>query len=140
MLRPLRTELVPRAEYLVYITDEFLEQLLTCHDDTNVQAAVLFHFKMIVAKIEVAGPMAGQKWVKKLESHGSLGEARYNTDHGVAWRFFFKFAWMDGVRVAVFADMDSKSRQDFPRSRYERAARAVDAALVADGLTEARVW
>ncbi len=140
MLTPLRTELVARPEYLVFVSDGFLDQILDCHNDQNVRDAVWVHFKMIVAKLEIAGPQAGKKWVKKLDGHGVLGEGRYNSEQGVAWRFFFKFSRIGQQPVAVFADMDSKNDDDFPDARYVRAGQAIDEVLGREGMRESRDW
>jgi hypothetical protein len=140
MLIPLRTELVANPEYLVFVSEEFLDQILECHNDQNVRDAVWVHFKMIVAKLEIAGPLAGKKWVKKLNGHGVLGEGRYNTEQGVAWRFFFKFSRKGRQRIVVFADMDSKNDDDFPVARYARAGQTVDDVLGREGMRESRDW
>ena len=122
------------------MTEEFLDELIECHGDNTVVNAVINHFKMIAAKIEAAGPYVDPKFVKKLDAHDGLGEGRYNQGRGPAWRFFFKFGTLNGKRVAVFADMDSKSRHDFSHARYRKASQRVDAAFEGEGVKRNKAW
>jgi hypothetical protein len=122
-----------------YGSDAFADWLADCHLDPNVFMRVYAHFVNIVDKIELSGPHADAKWVKKLEGYGGLGEARYNDGTG-AYRMFFKFGRLGLEPVAVFADGDRKNSDDFPPERYEKALRLVDACLESEGVDEAKDW
>ena len=137
-MRPLGDrDRVPRPLWLVFGSDDFIEWLMSCHDDNRAFMRVYAHFLHAVDKIELAGPHADPKWVEKLRGGSGLWKVNYNDDTG-AYRMFFKFGRRNGQRVAVFADGDRKTRDDFTPERYEKAERRVDACLSGEGVTEAK--
>jgi hypothetical protein len=121
-------------------TDEFVEWLSTCHEDYNVFQRVYGHLLDTVDKLELVGPRIDPKWGKKLRGCNGLGEARYNDSGSRAFRSFFKFGRLNGQRVVLFADGDSKTSDDFLPVRYVRAGRLVDEAMAAHGIVLAQDW
>ena len=139
-MRPLGGR-VTNPRWTAYACDDFIIWLSDCHPDKRAFVRVYAHFMNCVDKIEIAGPLAGTKWVEKLKGkeHRDLGKVNYDDSVG-AFRFFFKFGTLNGRPVAVFADGDYKTSDDFRPERYERALRTVEACLAANGVKEAQVW
>lgn len=139
-MRPLGGR-VRNPTWSAYASDDLVIWFNGFHGDWNVRARVLAHFLHAIDKIELDGPHAGTKWVEKLngKEYRGLGKVNYNDQVG-AVRFFFKFGTLNGRRVAIFADADIKTRDDFPPERYSRALRIVEAYMTENGVKEASVW
>ncbi len=128
---------VQNSKWTAFASDEFLKWLLACHNDNNAVMRVVAHFGNCVDKIELAGPHSDPKWVERLKGGGGLWKVNYDDNTG-AYRMFFKFGRRGSQRVALFADGDRKTRNDFTADRYERAERQVDACMTAEGVVEAK--
>jgi hypothetical protein len=131
---------VATQRWVVLGTDNFVEWLMSCHNDMNVVMRVYAHLMDTIDKLEAAGPSIDRKWAKPLKGFDGLSEARYNDATSRAYRSFFKFGRLDGRRVVVFADGDSKTTGDFLQTRYERAGRILDEAMAEAGIRAARDW
>jgi phage-related protein len=74
--------------------------------------------------LEIAGPLVGQKDVKKLKGQHGLREIRVNDPSG-AYRVFFAFARLGKDRLVAVGYVARKTSDDFPSSTYEVARRCV---------------
>jgi hypothetical protein len=101
---------------------------------------VYSHVMHSIDQLESVGPRIDRKWAKPLKGFDGLSEVRYNDSASRAYRAFFKFGRLDGRRVVVFADGDSKTDDDFLPARYTKADRILDEAMAGAGITSARDW